>query len=962
MKKILLVLAALALFSTMTWGQVQLANIYGTVVLPDGSPIAGVLVTLTGDVIGVMTTVTSDEGNFRFLKLSPGNYELKCQLDGFKTAVRKGIRLYLGRNETMTVPMETSPIKEEIVVTASANVVDTRKTTVAMNITKEMIEALPSARNPWTVLNLIPGMMIDRVDVGGAESGQQSSFYGHGSASGDTVWNVDGANITDNSALGAAPAYLNVNTYDEMQVTMGANEISAQTGGIQINFVTKRAGNRYNGDFHLYREDKDMEMKQTLPQAMINRGYVSPGINRLYMYGLNFGGPVIKDKLWWIGSWAIQDIHGRTMPGTEDTTWLVSGYGKINFQLGDFSGDFHASLDNKMKWGRSDWGAEVQAPGTLWDQVGPAYIYYGGLQKIFGNLMLNTKIVYTDGGFQFTPRASKINPANGHNEGLDNIRIENPQYMDGSHQFYFTNRTQLNFSVDGNYFAEKLLGGDHEIKFGVDYVNADTTSQTLWPNQRALWYEENSPDAYKQIWWITDSIFDVNFKRLSFFASDTVKFGKLVATLGLRYDKESGAHNAATAPGLTMNGQPVLAKYLGPISLNAKKMPVDLPVFSPRLALTYDLTGNGKNLIKLSLARYGSQSGNGLAAFLWTVGSREIDVDWLDKNHNDVVDAGEWSENPDDWMWYNIDPANPYSVNSPNQFDPNYSAPLLDEVSMSFEKVLGTDLAVGITGFYKKNHNLTWNRGLFYNKPGDYSSGYTLETADNWYQKGTFDVNGTQAPYYVRKKRPDGTLRTNFDKSYQQYMALQFMLTKKLSNRWMADASFTFQDWKAVNDPSEVFDKTNYNYFNEGVVAPQSGGSGYTGIYVNSRWMLKLSGLYQLPFGVNISTVLDIHDGFVVPYYKTYNRGSGLGNINMYEANKKFGDDRLPTFWMLNFGLEKTFKLNDKTTATLFVDGYNITNNMTTLKVDNNYASPTLKQALRVMAPGIFQFGFRLNF
>lgn len=145
-------------------------------------------------------------------------------------------------------------------------------------------------------------------------------------------------------------------------------------------------------------------------------------------------------------------------------------------------------------------------------------------------------------------------------------------------------------------------------------------------------------------------------------------------------------------------------------------------------------------------------------------------------------------------------------------------------------------------------------------------------------------------------------------------------------------------------------------------MAPQSGGSGYTGIFVNSRWMFKLSGLYQLPWGVNISTVLDVHDGFVVPYYKTYNRGGGLGNISMYETGKKFGDDRLPTYWMLNLGLEKTFKLSDKTTATLFVDGYNITNNMTTLKVDNNYASSSWNQPLRVMNAGIFQFGFRLNF
>ena len=109
-------------------------------VLPDGSAIPGVKVTLTGDVLGTQTAVTSEEGNFRFVRLLPGNYELKLELEGFKTVIRKGIRLYVGKNITLTVPMETTTINEEVVVTAKANVVDTRRTSVGMNITKEALQ------------------------------------------------------------------------------------------------------------------------------------------------------------------------------------------------------------------------------------------------------------------------------------------------------------------------------------------------------------------------------------------------------------------------------------------------------------------------------------------------------------------------------------------------------------------------------------------------------------------------------------------------------------------------------------------------------------------------------------------------------------------------------------------------------------------------------------------------------
>ena len=69
-----------------------------------------------------------------------------------------------------------------------------------------------------------------------------------------------------------------------------------------------------------------------------------------------------------------------------------------------------------------------------------------------------------------------------------------------------------------------------------------------------------------------------------------------------------------------------------------------------------------------------------------------------------------------------------------------------------------------------------------------------------------------------------------------------------------------------------------------------------------------------------------------------------------------------PTFWMLNLGLEKSFKVADTTTVTLFVDGYNITNNTTTLKVNARLGTSATDEILRILNPGIFQFGIRVNF
>jgi hypothetical protein len=83
------------------------ASIYGTVALADGSRVPGVLLTLNGDTICKKTTVSSEKGNFRFLDLPPGSYELKVELEGFKTVLRKGLRLQTGKSLKVNILMET---------------------------------------------------------------------------------------------------------------------------------------------------------------------------------------------------------------------------------------------------------------------------------------------------------------------------------------------------------------------------------------------------------------------------------------------------------------------------------------------------------------------------------------------------------------------------------------------------------------------------------------------------------------------------------------------------------------------------------------------------------------------------------------------------------------------------------------------------------------------------------------
>jgi outer membrane receptor protein involved in Fe transport len=108
------------------------------------------------------------------------------------------------------------------------------------------------------------------------------------------------------------------------------------------------------------------------------------------------------------------------------------------------------------------------------------------------------------------------------------------------------------------------------------------------------------------ILWIPDYIRKDKYQRTSFYVQDTASFGRLTINLGLRYDIQKGSWPANTAPGLTHadTTTPILTEYLPAINAPAGEADVDWKTFSPRLSITYDINGDAKNVLKLSLARY----------------------------------------------------------------------------------------------------------------------------------------------------------------------------------------------------------------------------------------------------------------------------------------------------------------------------------------------------------------------
>jgi hypothetical protein len=385
-------------------------------------------------------------------------------------------------------------------------------------------------------------------------------------------------------------------------------------------------------------------------------------------------------------------------------------------------------------------------------------------------------------------------------------------------------------------------------------------------------------------------------------------------------------------------------------------------LISPRLSFTYDITGNGKNVVKVSAARYMGQSGN-------TIGGAYTPFRYAIVGWNDI--------NLDNQITY--DEIGPVYVDSPFKsqnaqtglnnvlWDKDYNTPLLDELVLKFEKAITADLDIALSGFYKKRTKLSVdyaNTGRFSNVTKRIlDANGTIETKNNWVYKGQLTVGGTQVPMYERVNNGIGSYYYNKEKAYDTYLGLQAVLTKKLSNNWMANLSFTYQDWKRHRFADEELDLNNFDFFNGGQMAESTTGSGLSDIFVNSKWMVKLTGMYQLPYGINLSTFFQARDGNPQPLRSQTRLNQGTTWFFM--GGHKLGDQRLPMFWMLNLGLEKTFKVTETVTATLALDWYNATNNQIVLKqninvgtaIDGNEPEPVMWTNA-----GLFQFGVRVNF
>ncbi|MDH5386541.1 MAG: TonB-dependent receptor, partial [Candidatus Aminicenantes bacterium] len=290
----------------------QTGTIAGTVSDEEGSLLPGAIVTLTGTgVMGSLTYVTGEKGRFRFPSLIPGECEVKVEMPGFKTTIRGGLRVQVGKTIDVHITLSIATIEEQVTVVATVPVVDIETSKISVSYTSEFLANLPMNRDLYGIQNSIPGAVSEDVDYR-----RTSSILGGTVRS--NLYQLDGVPMNDPATF-YPMANINTDVYEEIE--FGVGSLPAEVGqadSVVVNIVTKSGGNRFTGSASAY-YTADTLTENLLVDEQINALGVNPPESfQDYKDGsLSFGGPLIQDKLWFFLN-GRRLIWGKVSPETSD--------------------------------------------------------------------------------------------------------------------------------------------------------------------------------------------------------------------------------------------------------------------------------------------------------------------------------------------------------------------------------------------------------------------------------------------------------------------------------------------------------------------------------------------------------------------------------------------------------------------------------------------------------------------
>lgn len=451
----------------------------------DGQPLPGVVVNAESDTtLTKRSRVTDEKGSTMLTNLPPaGNWVVTCSFTGFNTTQNKNVLVRNSQTTTLNVTMTPAGVEESLVVVAESPVVDVTSSLSGQDITLELTESLPTARSYQDYLQLVPGVAPTTDSNPASRSGiNYSDILGDVGSSSDNFYFVEGINITDNET-GTFGANLNTEIIQEQNVKTGGvpAEYVGATGLIS-NITTKEGGNDFSGSINYFFQSDSL--------VADNDNEENESFSR-YDTAVTFGGPIIKDKLWFFTSWRITQREDDVAAGGDLRTVTTDGdqaFFKMSWQLTEsdkITGVFFND-PQESDGSRSSSIRNIRDRGS--EQGGDNFkLQYS---RVFGAGIFD--IAYKKHEAQLNTVASVLTPRNDVSYIGEDIAGQdqgNLTQQGGAGFINFRDRDSEGYTAKVEYVLDSSFG-THTLKAGYEFLEFSNFQNRTFPEangERAQW-------------------------------------------------------------------------------------------------------------------------------------------------------------------------------------------------------------------------------------------------------------------------------------------------------------------------------------------------------------------------------------------------------------------------------------------------------------------------------------------
>jgi hypothetical protein len=909
------VVLVLAGYATVFAQATASASLSGTVLDKNQAVIKGATVTATNKATGqTRTATTNDNGEYKIDLLPAGRYDIKINASGFADATSENVELLVGQTNTLNFTMNPGGVTGTVTVTAAeTELVSKEKTDISMNITPRDVQDLPlNGRDLANLAYLAPG--VKPVDSYDPTKNRIAIFGVNGSSGRNVNVTVNGIDNKDNTVGGPVMQFPLEAIQEFVISTQRFSAVNGRSEGGAVNIVTKSGGKDFHGSIFFQLRDKKLNATEVDPTTS-QKVTTKPPFNRKIVGG-SIGGPlylprfgeggdsVYKGKRRTFFFFALErQKEATSIPVVADALAelsLVTNLGAVPSPI--------------IPLPYTDTRVNARIDHTF-NSKHNMFVSYSDQKNLGENDQSGNRNDLTEGNFtknrlqlgNFTLNSvlssTVVNAATVGYQYWNNLIDTNSKVP------LFTFPTGISFGTNANVpqqsyqtkyqFKDDLsiTRGKHTVRTGVDYVwerklggffefnptleiDFNDKPSVILSNPKTCGPSKNQP-CYPQGFATPGAVgsmtatagnpyFDLpgGAKMFGVYFQDDWKFRRnLTLNLGVRWDKD-----------FNLIGTKAQAKSRTYLELKAINHPLaaslphdDNKDFSPRVGFAWDLSGNGKHILRGGYGLYFGQTFLNIPLFMIQQQNPTIFVSVFSISSGDLVPGT--NKLLQDWR-FGVDPS-PTIPPPPTQLpagsigrimDPSYRNPYTQQWNIGYAHQLNTysvlefDYVHVLALHESKTLNVNPTRTFFLDASGNEITSRPLSAA--------FAAAGVPVLGRIDDEASVGRSR---------YDGMNISYRRRLHNKISVNATYTLSRALAYNGNAAAFRNRSSNHFN--YFAPYELGP----VPNDTRHRFSMGSVINLPGGFQVAPILQLESPRA--YTAIYDSdvlglGSGRGNTH----------------------------------------------------------------------------------